>query len=129
MKTPVPWFDLPTACFGALVMGSLVGWVNAGHGLQPALTAAFKQGVYTFFVAGLVVQWCRWLAARRVPVAAAVSMAVMLPTIVTVVLVFTLHSVKGTPEPVDSTIPVVLMSLISFSFFSWRTLKGEPGEL
>lgn len=129
MKSPVPWFDFPTACLGALVMGALVGGVNAGHGLQPALSAAFKQGVYTFFVAGLVVQFCRWLAARKVPVAAAASMAVTLPTLVTVVLVFTLHSIKGTPEPVNSTIPVVLMSLISFSLFTWQTLKGDTGEL
>ena len=129
MKNPVPWFDLPTACAGALIMGGLVGWVNIGHGLLPALSAAMKQGVYTFFVAGLVVQLCRWLAAREVSLVVAASMAVLLPTILTVMLVFTLHSVKGTPEPLHSTIPVVVMSLISFSFFTWRGLKGEPGDL
>ena len=128
MKTSPPWFDLPIACLGALVMGGLVGWVNAEHGLEAAGTAALKQGVYTFFVAGLVVQLCRWLAARDVPLAMAISLAVTVPTMLTVMLVYTLHSAKGTPEPLNSTVPVVVMSLISFSFFTWRTLRGDAGE-
>jgi hypothetical protein len=125
MKSPFSWFDLPSACLGALIMGGLVGFVNAGHGVQAALIAASKQGFYTFFVAGFIIQFSKWLAARPLSPPAAVSLGVLVPTALTVIMVYTLHSLKGTPEPLYSTIPVVVMSLVSFFYFSFRTVRGD----
>ena len=119
------WFDLKAAILGALLMATLVGLVNSGHGLQPALTAAGKQAAYTFFVAGFIMQLCRWLAGRRLEPAQAVMLATLLPSAITVVLVFALHSYKGTPEPVLSTIPVALLGLVSFFLVS-RALVLAP---
>lgn len=132
MKSPVAWFDLSAACLGAVIMGTLVGLVNSGHGWLPAGIAALKQGTYTFFVAGLVVQLCKWLASRPLAPALAMAIGVLVPTVLTVAMVYTLHSAKGTPEPIYSTVPVVVMSLISFFYFSYRTVRGDyaadPGE-
>lgn len=109
------WFDLKSAILGALLLGSVVGVINAAHGLAPALTAALKQSAYTFFVAGFVMQFCRWLAGRYLSGIAAIINATLVPTALTVFFVYNLHSFKGTPEPLWSTLPVVVLSLVSFS--------------
>jgi hypothetical protein len=119
------WFDLKSAILGALVMATAVGLVNSGYGMAPALTAAAKQAAYTFFVAGFILQWCRWLALRNLAPVYAVILATLLPTLITVLMVYTLHSYKGTPEPFWSTVPVVVLCLVSFFLVS-RQLVSVP---
>ncbi|MCX2980930.1 hypothetical protein EYC98_08640 [Halieaceae bacterium IMCC14734] len=121
------WFDIKSAILGALLMSTLVGLVNAGHGPLAALTAAGKQAAYTFFVAGFIMQFCRWLAQQPMRAGAAIATATLLPTVITVVAVYTLHSFKGTPEPVLSTIPVVVLCLGAF-FLVARNLVLERAE-
>ena len=122
------WFDIKTAILGALLMSTLVGLVNAGHGPLPALTAAAKQGAYTFFVAGFITQLCRWLAQRPMRAGAAIAIATLLPTVITVVAVYTLHSFKGTPEPILSTIPVVLLCLGGFFLVARKLVLEQTAE-
>lgn len=122
------WFDIKSGLIGAAVMSFLIGVINSAHGWVPALTAAAKQGVYTFFFAGLIMQHCRWLAARELRPHAAIALASLWPTLVTVVLVYTLHSFKGTPEPVWSSVPPGVIGLISFFLVSRQIVTEEPGE-
>ena len=103
-------------------MSTIVGLVNASHRMTPALTAAGKQALYTFFFAGVIMQLCRWLAARDVPGPLAVAVATLVPTLITLLLVYQVHSYKGTPEPVLSTIPPVLLGLVSFFLVSRKLL-------
>jgi hypothetical protein len=121
------WFDLKSAILGALLLGGVVGAINSGHGFLPALTAALKQSAYTFFVAGFVVQFCRWLAGNYLSGAAAIFNATLVPTVLTVFFVYQLHSFKGTPEPFWSTLPVVILSLVSFLVIS-RTVVREKNH-
>ena len=118
------WFDIRSAILGALLMGSIVGAVNSGHGLWPALTAALKQSAYTFFIAGFIMQLCRWLAARDLPGRVAIANATLSPTALTVFIVYNMHSLKGTPEPLWSTLPVVVISLLAFGLVS-RNVVAE----
>ena len=118
------WFDLKSAILGALLMSSLVFAVNYGHGMVPALIAAGKQVAYTFFVAGFIMQFCRFLAVRGDSDAAARINATLTPTVITVVMVYILHSFRGTPEPVLSTLPVAVLSLLAFFFVS-RKIRAE----
>jgi hypothetical protein len=118
------WFDIKSGLIGAFVMGSLVGLINSAHGLAPALTAAAKQGAYTFFFAGLIMQHCRWLAARNLQPYAAIALATLWPTLVTIVLVYTLHSFKGTPEPVWSSVPPGVLGCLSFFLVSRQLVMG-----
>jgi hypothetical protein len=120
------WFDVKSAIIGALLMGTLIGLINSGHGLTPALTAAAKQGAYTFFFAGLIMQYCRWLSARKLEKHFAIALATIWPTIITIVLVYTLHSFKGTPEPVLSSIPPGVIGMISFFLVSRKLLQENP---
>ena len=119
------FFDLKAALGGALVMSTMVAMINQEHGWFLASTAALKQGLYTFIVAGLIVRLCRWLAARPLPVVIARSLAVAVPTTVTVTIIYILHSLKGTPETVNTTVAVAGLSLISFLVLAIREPRNE----
>jgi hypothetical protein len=119
-----PWFDLPMACLGAVVAGILVGWINIDHGFLPALTAALKQAAYAFVATGLILQFCGWLNRRPVPRVLAIGMAIVLPLMLTMVLLYLLHSLKGTPEPLPSVIPGSVLTLIGLVLVSWRSASA-----
>jgi hypothetical protein len=119
LKSP-PWFDLPFACLGASVSGAIVAWINIEHGMSLALIAALKQACYTFLATGLIVQFCRWLIRRPVAPPLAITMAVSVPLLLNMVLLYTLHSMKGTPEPLLSVIPGTLLTLIGLLLVVWR---------
>jgi len=125
LRSP-PWFDLPMACLGAVVSASLVGWINSDYGFLPALTAALKQAAYAFVATGLIIQLCRWLNRRPVSRVLAIGMAIMLPLLLTMVLLYLLHSLKGTPEPLPSIIPGTVLTLIGLVLVSWRTATAGP---
>jgi hypothetical protein len=112
------WFDLKSAIIGALLMGTIVGLINSAHGVQPALAAAVRQGTYTFFFAGLIMQHCRWLATFRLRAWLAISVATLWPTIVTVVLVYSMHRFRGTAEPEWSAVPPAVLGGLSFFLVS-----------
>ena len=114
-----PWFDLPMACLGAAVSGAFVAWINIEHGLLPAATATLKQCLYAFVATGLILQFSRWLASRPLPRAIAASLAIGVP------LLYGVHSLKGTPEPLFSTVPGTLLSMIGLTLVTWRTLGQE----
>jgi len=120
-------FDLNAALGGAIVMSTLVWLINSSHGTGAALTAAAKQGLYTFFVAGLVVRFCCWLAQSKQPPAVAVALATTLPTAITSSLIYSLHSLRGTPEPLYSTAAVAGLSLLSFLLFALREQRQIRG--
>ena len=106
------------------VITSMVFLINYSHGAPAALVAAAKQAAYTFFVAGFIMQFCRSLAARGQSDSVAVANATAVPTLITVVLVFALHSVRGTPEPVLSTLPVAVLGLVAF-YVTARAIRLE----
>ena len=115
--------DVRAGLIGATLMAAIVFWVNAGHGALGATTAALKQWVYTFFMGGFIVQLCARLALRPGVRAAAIALAVAIPTLVTVGATFFVHSLRGTPRPVASTVPVALVSPPSFAFWAVRTRR------
>jgi len=121
MLRSLPWFDLPMACLGAVVSGVLVGWINFEHGFLPAMTAALKQASYAFIATGLIIQLCRWLNRRPVARILAIGMAICLPLLITMVLLYLLHSMKGTAEPLYSIIPGSVLTLIGLVLVSWRS--------
>ena len=108
------------AIAGALVLGSIVFYINYGHGVLPATIAAAKQAAYTFFAGGFISRFgenlsVRWLSRGRSLVAAIIA-----PTVVAVGLTFLVHSLKGTPEPIQSTLPTLILSPIGFCLIGWR---------
>ncbi|MAE97230.1 MAG: hypothetical protein CL910_21475 [Deltaproteobacteria bacterium] len=121
MCTKVPsWFDPRAGLFGALLMGSLVAAINVSHGATAAATSAGKQAVYTFFFGGLIVQVCSRLASREGGRLAVVGTAIAVPSLITIVLIYLVHSLRGTPEPLLSTAGVATLAIPSFSVWAWR---------
>lgn len=124
MKNLLSVFDIKAAILGGILLGAIVAWVNSGHGIEAAISSGLSQGLYSFIVAGLSAQLCRNLTHSSINKIAAIIKAVLIPTILTVTLVYIMHSYRGTPEPFYSSIPVAILSLISFSIIALHAL-GE----
>lgn len=122
--------DYGSAVAAAGLLGGIVFWINHDHGNALATTAALKQGTYTFFVAGFIAKnnerlVLRWRKPWGLPAAAFVS------SCIAVGLTFLVHSLKGTPEPLHSTLPTLLMAPPGFLALGLRARKtaqatGKP---
>jgi hypothetical protein len=112
-------FDPVSGLISALIMATIVWWINASHGVGPASTSALKQAAFTFFMGGIIGQLCRYLAARPWPKLWAFSAGATVPALVLATATFGVHSLKGTPEPVLSTLPVIFISLPAFTVWTW----------
>ena len=93
--------------YGAIVMGAIIFGINY-HGTDNysgALTAALKQAVYTFLFGGIIMRMCELLATNITHKTLALITATFIPSIISLSLTFAMHSLKGTPKPLASTIP------------------------
>ena len=102
--------DLKMGTAGALVMGAIVYYINSEYGFYPALIAGLKQSVYTFFMASINMKICENIAIRYKNQQVSIALAVIVASIATIGATFLVHSLKGTPEPLASTIPTVILS-------------------
>ena len=117
------FFDIKMGLIGGLVMASIVYYVNVEYGLLPALTAASKQGIYTFIAGGFMMRLTENMAVRTEHWSA-YFYAIGLSTVIAVSLTFLLHSLKGTPEPVYSTIPTLILAPPGFFWWSYQKRKS-----
>ena len=101
---------------GALVLGSLVFFVNLDHGWQGALIAAAKQGIYTFFAGGYMVRLNERIAVGVNPAWLAVSAGMLCAGGLAVTLTYLVHSLRGTPEPFNSTLPTLVLATFGFVY-------------
>lgn len=115
------FMDFRMGLLGALSMGTIVFWINMDHGMWPGLIAATKQGVYTFFFGALFVKMAENISSNIENRYVGVLTGGIVPAILTSLLTYALHSIKGTPEPFHSTVPTLILSLMSFS--TWAYLK------
>ena len=112
--------DVRSGLVGGGLLAAIVWWINASHGVLPASTAALKQFVYTFFMGALVMRLCTRLALRDGSKGLALSLAVLVPSLVTVGSTLAVHSVRGTPEPLLSTLPAAILSPLGFAVWARR---------
>lgn len=120
--------DYRGAVIGATLLGSIVFWINHVHGAAAAATAALKQATYTFFVAGFIVKNNERLARKREGAALALLVATSVSTCLAVGLTFLVHSLKGTPEPLASTLPTALLGPPGFLVLGWRARQMAAGS-
>ena len=111
--------DVRMGILGAVFMGLVVYFINYDHGIYLGLIAAGKQALYTFFFGALFVKMAENLAVQRKRRLFAVLRGGIIPAVLTSALTYVLHSVKGTPEPFNSTLPTIVLSWISFSCWSY----------
>ena len=115
------------AIYGAFVMGTIVFCINyfSTYETIGSLTASLKQGTYTFLLGGLLMKGCEQLATRIEKKELAIAAAVLVPSIVTLVLTFFVHSLKGTPKPLESTIPT---TIIIPATWVWGIMKRKESD-
>jgi hypothetical protein len=117
------FIDYPTAIAGAIIMGFIVGLVNADHGLWPAFTAAMKQAAYTFLFGGVMIKLLYLLVIRIKPKIPAMIFSTLSVSLLTILLVYMVHSMKGTPKPFYSTLPTIVFAPPGFFALAWRKRK------
>jgi len=107
------YVDYRMGFIGSVLMGSVVFYINY-HGTEltagvpdiaGASTAALKQATYTFFMGGIVMRMAERLATGITNTVLALSLAMIIPSFITLVLTYLMHLTKGTPMPFQSTLP------------------------
>jgi hypothetical protein len=117
------WIDVRSGLAGGLLMGGAVFFINLSHGTLGATTAALKQFAYTFLMGSLIMRLCTALALRKGPDAVMIPVSIAVPSVVTIGATLFVHSLRGTPEPLLSTIPVAIASPAGFAFWSRRVRR------
>jgi hypothetical protein len=112
--------DYPAAIAGACVLGSIVFAINYDHGWNNALVAATKQATYTFFAGGFMVRLNERIALALNPAVIAVPAGMLCAGALAVSLTYLVHSLRGTPEPLNSTLPTLLLLVPGFIFLGIR---------
>lgn len=121
------FIDVKMGFLGALFMASWVFWINFEHGIWETSIAASKQGFYTLFFGGLFLKMAENIATESTSRWKGIFRGATVPMLITSLLTLGLHSMKGTPEPVHSTIPTMVFSFLSFASWSWwKTRHANP---
>jgi hypothetical protein len=115
------YFDARVGLAGGIVMAMVVFFINfkATNDLPGSLTASLKKGTYTFFFGGLIMKLCSAIALRWNPAVLAIFFAMVIPSCIAVGLTFGVHSLRGTPLPVESTMPTVVFVFPSTLIWGW----------
>ena len=117
------WIDLRSGLVGGGLLATIVWFINSHHGAFGATTAAAKQFAYTFCMASLIMRLCTRLALRPGRAAGVLVLAVLVPSLVTIAATFAVHSLRGTPEPLLSTVPGAILSPLGFALWSTRVRR------
>jgi len=104
------FINLKMGFAGAVIMGAIVWFINMGFGWWPATTAALKQAAYTFIFGGVLIKILDTIATRIHNRYLAITVATIFVSTVTILLVYGIHNMKGTPRPFESTLPTIIMA-------------------
>lgn len=105
------FIDFKMGVLIAFLMGGIVFTINyvATHQTFASLTAFGKQWVYSFLFGGAVLKSSERITNAFKSKMLAVTLATLIPSIVSLLLVYGIHSLKGTPRPFESTLPTLLV--------------------
>lgn len=115
----------------ALGMGLGIGSINKvyGHDLWPSTIAGLKQWGYSATAAGLFISLQNklydQLKGREVEGIRFDLLSILIPATGTIIATYILHSIKGTPEPIASTVPTVIFAPVGYTIFHIRKLLQE----
>ena len=123
------FIDYKLGIIGAVFMGSVVFYINSDHGPFLASIAALKQAFYTFFIGGLILKVLEIIVLGVPNKALAYVLSILTATVLTVGLVYIVHSMKGTPKPFESTIPTIFLAPPGYIYVARmkRNHKSIPG--
>ena len=101
-------------------MGLAVFFINLDHGWQASTIAAIKQFAYTFLFGGVIIKILEKLLLKFNNKLLALVISASSVSIITIILILLVHTLKGTPEPMLSTIPTILMAPPGFLVLALR---------
>lgn len=113
---------------GAVIMAVIVWQINADQGVWPAMVAALKQGAYTLLCGGALIRMLENLVVRIEPHALALFVATGFTSFVTIALIYGVHNLKGTPYPLESTIPTIITAPFGFFLLAYRKRRIKRKE-
>jgi NADH:ubiquinone oxidoreductase subunit 4 (subunit M) len=110
-KSAQKFIDYKIGIAGAMVMGGIVLGINyfSTHEISGSITAAIKQGTYTFIFGGTLMKACEYLATNVKNREMAIMASIVIPSVFTLFLTYGMHNLKGTPKPIESTIPTLII--------------------
>ncbi|OUR97589.1 hypothetical protein A9Q81_13015 [Gammaproteobacteria bacterium 42_54_T18] len=114
------FLNVRMAIVGSLLLGSLVFYINYSYGIIDVKYAALKQACYTFFVAGLITRLNETIARSASGRWRALCLATISSSFMSIGLTLGLHNLRGTPEPLLSTVPTILLAPPGFAILAWR---------
>lgn len=114
------YIDYKMGALTAAFMGIVVGYINADHGWVLAATAGLKQAAYTFLFGGVIIRMCKTLAVKGENGIKARFLAAFIPSAVTIIAIFFVHNLRGTPKPLESTIPTMILAPSGFTVMALR---------
>ncbi len=119
------YVDYKMGMAGALVMATVVFSINlyGTHNYLGATTAALKQGTYTFFFGGVITKMAERLSTEIKRKTLALIAACIIPSLVSITLTFGMHNLKGTPKPLESTIPTTVLVIPSTFIWGWMNRR------
>jgi len=136
LKAGSKYVDYKMGIAGSVVMAVVIFSINYFGKRIPleyqdnlffwSTVAALKQATYTFFFGGIIMKGAERFAteiSRRGP---ALVLACIVPSLVSITLTFTMHSMKGTPRPLESTIPTMIF--VFPSTFIWGLMSRRKME-
>jgi hypothetical protein len=123
------FIDLRIAISGSIVMGGIVFSINYFETQDSfgSMTASLKQGFYTFLFGGVLMKSCQLIAINIRRTIPAIILSVLIPSVFTMVLTIAMHSLKGTPKPIESTLPtlIIIPATLVWAIVSRRNLKNK----
>lgn len=108
-------------------MGSVVGYINSDYGAILATIAAMKQAIYTFFVGGIIIKILDIIVNSIKNKTLAYFTAIIIASLLTIGMVYIVHSMKGTPKPFESTIPTIILAPPGYIYLA--KLKRNHAEV
>ena len=107
-----------------LGIGTASGLANVEHGLTAVLSAGFKQCIYSGISAAVLFKLYESLA-KRVKTLPGELVPIVVPTLLTIIVNYGVHNLKGTAEPELSTLPTAIMATLGFPIWHIRTRITE----
>ncbi len=117
------FIDYKIGTLAGALMGSVVFVINYDAGIFGATTAGLKQGAYTFLLGGALTKVCERLSTEIETKYLARILGVGIPTVITIGATYFVHTLKGTPEPFDSTIPTMIFGPMGYVYWSTRKIN------
>lgn len=119
------YFDFKMGMLGALFMGTVIYHINSRYGVDQAYIAAIKEGSKSLMIGGITMKLCENISTAYENKKISKFVAVAIPTVISVGTTYLIHSLDGTPKPVESTLPSVMSA---GTFVWWANRKRNQLE-